>query len=445
MLAVLVLASCGVDARRVTDTEEVAAAPVDAATPPAAPDLAGSDVAGSDEALRDEALREEAPTVEAVAVVEERARDDGEAGTLVAGNLEAGNLKTGTLDAGASETGTPDTGAAAEADLLADLPALAQALEAGGRDARRAEGRLRSALAGGGKRGCLAALVLADHFATNELLDTARLVVEAALRGQGDAADPVDEAPLRAARGRLLRDTAQWDAAATELGRAVDLAPTAPETRVLLAEVEFVRGRPHAALAHLTAVYGTAGTDPWTLRHRARLDGFAAHLRAVCYEGADRVAYPFELLANVRGTTVPLARRRSALEELLATPSQRPAAVLAGIMADQPLLRIETLRALVDEDPDGLTIARAALHDSDFRVRAAAATAAARLGVAPELLLDRLDAEENSYAFQQIHTALRDIAGDRVSQLPRSLSAALEIDESGRVLIRQAWRNSWIR
>ncbi|MCA8941160.1 MAG: hypothetical protein KDB80_01255, partial [Planctomycetes bacterium] len=188
--------------------------------------------------------------------------------------------------------------------------------------------------------------------------------------------------------------------------------------------------------ATLAELDGSTAIPEADHRHLAAL---ARDVERVRGREAARPRLAVELLAELRAGS-GTASRRAAFETLVESPILRWAGIRAAVANSDPRIRIAALRSLTVDDAVVSEVAAALCADTSPRVRAVAANTIARLGLAPDVLLERLAVELDPYTYRCVHEALRRLVGPFVE-----LASDRDLDPDLRRDNLDAWRRHWNR
>lgn len=243
---------------------------------------------------------------------------------------------------------------------------------------------------------------------------------------------------------RILSDLNRWEESAAILRELESRHPDRPSLLIALVAAERALVRLDEADEVLNRLLSDFADDSLVMARRSELDSLAEDLAEERKQGDRLRPTASELFALVRAGETR-AIRMKAFKILVARPSTRPRAVLIAYSQDDPILRIQAVRAWpADESdmrdlPENLGILFA---DPDPRVRAESSALARRLPPpqAADLVLAAMEKETDGYAFRVMHADMIQILQKRLILPP----GAEDLPESRKVIV-QRWRELWGR
>jgi Flp pilus assembly protein TadD len=243
---------------------------------------------------------------------------------------------------------------------------------------------------------------------------------------------------------RILSDINRWDESAVILRRLVDQNPDRVDLILALVAAERALNRLDEAAAVLESLLQDHAENSLVEARRSELETLKEDLAEERRQGRRLSQTASELLAVLRAGD-SRAERIRAFQALIARPSTHPRAVLAAFSQEDPIMRIQAVRAWPAEDSDMRDLPenlRVLFDDPDARVRAESSALARRLPPqqAAGLILAAMEKETDGYAFRVMHADMSQILQQRLILPPGA-----EDNPEARKMMVQRWREVWRR
>lgn len=278
-----------------------------------------------------------------------------------------------------------------------------------------------------------AARILAEHLGKRERMPEALRCLEAA-RERGRALDFID-----GLRAKICFHLCRWEKADEILARVVKQHPEIVALGFLHFKIQYALCKFDDAAATLDRldplVTDTKQSSALTRNRQSLAQRRAEH-------GKGPISYSREeTFAILRGAP-ETGRRLEALTAILGSkkvdPESRSLALRVAWNNDAAEVRVAALKVLAPNVPQPLLLLEEGLRDGDKRVRGLAARYLGAIkqerNDAERLLRSQLQREDDGYAFQCVHKALRQLTG-KVVALPFGAAET----EAGRKAVREAW------
>ncbi|MHC5063892.1 MAG: tetratricopeptide repeat protein [Planctomycetota bacterium] len=283
-----------------------------------------------------------------------------------------------------------------------------------------------------------AALALASLYKGRESHVQAEAIILAGL-----SRDPEDPS-MGLLYARILSDINRWDESAVILRRLVDQNPDRVDLILALVAAERALNRLDEAAAVLESLLQDHAENSLVEARRSELETLKEDLAEERRQGRRLSQTASELLAVLRAGD-SRAERIRAFQALIARPSTHPRAVLAAFSQEDPIMRIQAVRAWPAEDSDMRDLPenlRVLFDDPDARVRAESSALARRLPPqqAAGLILAAMEKETDGYAFRVMHADMSQILQQRLILPPGA-----EDNPEARKMMVQRWREVWRR